>query len=272
MERGESIEIARELWQRYRGKSGLDLSYGTYHEFIGKKTTLSLYGPCLQVLLRDRAKTVRIISLRYVNFNEITPFFSRLREYSNLQVLKFSDNDFFSFYQIDTLSILALTELYVENNSICNQEHFRAYSIFRVPSLHIVNAISVSEDERSKAVSLFGEHLFSALCQTASTHPYTHTHTHTHTSGVMLTSLPLYASIAPLKLLWKKPSIRRIKGFCPPSLDYVEPVESDFRGHGDEALQDYLCSKSSRHAFMFAEQTYPGITSSSSVDPGKSPM
>lgn len=170
-----------------------------YHEVLAKKTQLSLYGPCLDALITNRCSTVRAIAFHYVDFNECAAYFASVRDaFPALRSLLFHNNDLHTFYQLDTLSVFAnLTDIDIAFNPIVEQQpNYRQYLLFRVPTLERTNGNAVAADTRSHALARF----------------------------------------EPLKSLWKTESIRRVQGFCPPTM--ILPAADDEQAHRARTLVD----------------------------------
>lgn len=139
-----------------------------------------------------------------------------------LRQMRLSDNDLFSFYELDALSTLPLTQLVIENNPILDLPFFTEYAVFRLPSLEKLNEVAVLDTLRKQATLLFGKPFGCDLLHQAIDSRL----------------------VGPLKSLWKTPTIRRIKGFCAPRLNYdiadSPPTENEAKDLLDLIVDEFF--------------------------------
>lgn len=129
------------------------------HAEIEGDTMLFIYGNALEVLNNpDFQKTVEQISFQYVRFDNIVSHsnLSKMRRFTKLKKLVFSDNNIHSFIQISKLEVLtSLISLTIENNEVANTALVRTFIVYRFPNVTEINGQPVTDSDRLKARQQF---------------------------------------------------------------------------------------------------------------------
>lgn len=125
------------------------------HAEIEGDSLLFIYGNALEILANSEFQgTVEQIFFQYVRFDLIVQHgcISKLKKFSKLKKLIFSDNNINSFLEFSKLECLpTLTSLSVENNDVCHTVLCRSFIVYRFPNITEINGIEVSDTDRSKA-------------------------------------------------------------------------------------------------------------------------
>ncbi len=98
----------------------------------------------------------KIKSLMFSN-NKVQNVASNLEQYlPNLETLILTNNNIEDLYEIDQLStIKTLKILSLMRNPVASLKHYRLYTIYKIPSLRLLDFKKVKEKERQEAETLF---------------------------------------------------------------------------------------------------------------------
>lgn len=144
---------------RRRKESPSECLIQSGHAELEGENKLFIYGNALEVLSDQRfQETVDEIFCQYVRFDYFVQhsFVSKLRKFSKLNKLAFSDNNLHSFIQLSKLECLpALTQITIENNDVLHSVLWKSFIVYRFPSIVEINDVAVTETDRVRARQQF---------------------------------------------------------------------------------------------------------------------
>ncbi|KAJ3411791.1 Leucine-rich repeat-containing protein 49, partial [Chytridiales sp. JEL 0842] len=122
---------------------------------------LSMYGDALHTLDKVEPNPIYGLSFNYIQYEKIVPHLPKLKKFTNLDVIEFSNTNIHSLKQLNYLSGLKLPKpvsLVVEQNPVISCPLFLRYTVFQTSQLPIkaINGIDVTRDLISNAETIFG--------------------------------------------------------------------------------------------------------------------
>jgi leucine-rich repeat-containing protein 49 len=129
------------------------------HAEIEGDSSLFIYGNALEVITKPEFQdTVSDVFFQYLRFDYIVQntVILKLKKFTNLTKLVFSDNNLHSFIQLSKLESLAgLQSIKIDNNDVVYTVLFRSFIVYRFPNLTEINAVKVNDADKTKARQQF---------------------------------------------------------------------------------------------------------------------
>lgn len=129
------------------------------HAEIEGNTSLYIYGNALEVISKPEFQdSINNILFQYIHYDHIiqNSALARLKKFSNLKKLSFSDNNLHSWIHLSKFEMVSgLQSFNIENNDIVKTELFRCFIVYRFPGISEINTRNVDDEDRIKAKQQF---------------------------------------------------------------------------------------------------------------------
>jgi len=155
----EMINIKRKGYNGYLHKKYKEINIIQGHVEIDSNNSLQLYGNCLKILEENELyEKIRSISFSYFCFDFIMSqrFVKYLKEFKNLETIKFSNNNIYSLYQLTKLESLEnIKNLCIFDNEVCNANLLKYFIFYRLNTLKSFNNQIVKDSENKISQNIF---------------------------------------------------------------------------------------------------------------------
>lgn len=129
------------------------------HAEIEGDSTLFIYGNALEVITKSEfQETVSTIFFQYIRFDHIVQnsAISKMKKFSTLKKISFSDNNLHSCVQLSKLeSLPGVLYLNIEKNDVIFTVMYRSFIVYRFPGIVEINNEKVNEEDKAKAKQQF---------------------------------------------------------------------------------------------------------------------
>ena len=155
----EMINIKKKGYDGYIHKKYKEINITQGHVEIDSNYSLQLYGNCLKILEENELyEKIRSISFNYFYFDFITSkrFLKYIKEFKNLETIKFSNNNIYSLYQLTKLESLEnIKNLCIFDNEICNANLLKYFIFYRLNTLKSFNNQIIKDSENKVSQNIF---------------------------------------------------------------------------------------------------------------------
>ena len=155
----EMINIKKKGYDGYIHKKYKEINIAQGHVEIDSNYSLQLYGNCLKILEESELyEKIRSIGFNYFYFDFITSkrFLKYIKEFKNLETIKFSNNNIYSLYQLTKLeSLESIKNLCIFDNEICNANLLKYFIFYRLNTLKSFNNQIIKESENKVSQNIF---------------------------------------------------------------------------------------------------------------------
>ena len=155
----EMINIKMKGYNGYVHKKNKEINIIQGHVEIDSNHSLQLYGNCLKVLEENELyEKIKSISFNYFYFDFILSkrFVKYLKEFKNLETVKFFNNNIYSLYQLTRLESLEnISNLSIFDNEICNANLLKYFIFYRLNTLKSFNNQIIKDSENKISQNIF---------------------------------------------------------------------------------------------------------------------
>jgi hypothetical protein len=155
----EMINIKMKGYNGYVHKKCKEINIVQGHVEIDSNHSLQLYGNCLKVLEENELyEKIKSISFNYFYFDFIMSkrFLKYLKEFKNLETIKFFNNNIYSLYQLTRLESLEnISNLSIFDNEICNANLLKYFIFYRLNTLKSFNNQIIKDSENKISQNIF---------------------------------------------------------------------------------------------------------------------
>mgnify|MGYP002624763733 CR=1 FL=1 len=155
----EMINIQNKGYNGYIHKKYKEINIIQGHVEIESNHSLQLYGNCLKILEeKELYEKIRSISFNYFCYDFIMSkrFLKYIKEFVNLETIKFSNNNIYSFYQLTKLeSLEKIKYLSILDNEVCNGNLLKYFILYRLNTLKSFNNQIIKDSENKLSQNIF---------------------------------------------------------------------------------------------------------------------
>ena len=155
----EISNIIVKGYNGYNNKKYKEINISQGHVEEKGDYALFLYGNCLKILSQSEYyEKVKILSFNYFCYDFIMcrKMMEYLKEFKNLNNVKFSNNNLFSFYQLTKLESLdKIEKVSIIENEICNAFLLKYFIIYRLNTLKFFNNQIINYSDRNISKNIF---------------------------------------------------------------------------------------------------------------------
>lgn len=155
----EYLKLLKLGYTGYNNKRIKEITVIFGHAEIEGEHTLICYGDALKILNHEELySSISSIHFCYFYYDIIfhKKYFEKIKKFTLLKSINFSDNNIYSFYQLIKLENLPLLEnISIQNNEICNSALLKYFLTYRIQNLKIFNNEKITEEDVSYAKASF---------------------------------------------------------------------------------------------------------------------
>ena len=147
----EINNIINKGFNGYHNKKYKEINIDQGHVEIEEDSSLFLYGNCLKILAQSNFyEKIKTLSFNYFCYDFIMnkKILDYIKEFKNLNNIKFSHNNIYSLYQLTKLETFEnLEKLSIYDNEICNGYLSKYFILYRINTLKYFNNRIIKEAE-----------------------------------------------------------------------------------------------------------------------------